>query len=122
MPIDETETPSAGRKFPGSCEKRLAYAAVASAVARPLSIMRFLPLRRERLRTDRRFVERLDYVAVGIANVERDRAVTMMLELMHDFDAGTPGPRVSRFDVCDSRHDKPEMVEALRVAAELAAM
>src|SRR5260370_36403960 len=79
-------------------------------------------LRRKRLRTDCRFVERLDYVAVRIANVERHRAVAMMLELVHDLDAATLRPRISRLDVGDRRHDKSEMVEPLRVTAVIAAM
>ena len=46
----------------------------------------------------------------------------MMLELVHDLDADALRPRVTSFDVGDRRHDKPEMVQALRVAAVFTAM
>src|SRR5208282_2704606 len=49
IPMDETDNPSIGRKCPGSCGNRFAYAAVASAVARLLSIMLSLPRAAARL-------------------------------------------------------------------------
>src|SRR5579862_7793058 len=46
----------------------------------------------------------------------------MVLELVHDLDADALGPRISRLDVGDRRHDKPKMVEPLCVIAIVTAM
>src|SRR5271154_4483920 len=46
----------------------------------------------------------------------------MMLELVHYLNASAPRPRISFLDIGDRRHDEPEMVEPLRVAAVVAAM
>src|ERR1022692_126884 len=66
-------------------------------------------------RTDRRLVENLDDDAVGIANVKRNRSVTMMLQRMHDIEATRLRPRPSSFDLGDTRRDESEMIEHLPV-------
>src|SRR5579864_9205801 len=110
MPSDETASPSIGRWLAGRVvTKRSAYAAVASAVARFLSIMMFgwssfraaaqineftvqkivtlamlSGLRHWRERADRGLVQHLNHVAVGIAEIERNRAVAMVGERAGD--------------------------------------
>jgi len=74
IPIDPTDNPSIGRKFPERESKREAYAEVPSAVAQ-FCIMIFLESVSglgvgKADRAYRRFVEELDNVTVGVANIK----------------------------------------------------
>src|SRR5260370_31746729 len=65
-------------------------------------------------RTYRWFVENLDYVMVGVADIERYGAVAMVPQRMRNLDPVVLRPFVGRLDLRDRRDDEAKMVERLR--------
>src|ERR1700732_2208892 len=65
-------------------------------------------------RTYRRLVENLDYIMVGVADIERYGAVAMVPQWMGNLDPGVLHPFVRRLDLRDRRDDEAKVVERLR--------
>src|SRR5215469_14066952 len=65
-------------------------------------------------RAYRRFVEKLNNVAVGVADIERNRTVAMMAQGMDYRDAVLLSPGKTALDLCDRRNNEPQVIQRLR--------